>query len=90
MNKNAKMKHFLSFLAFVSLIMVGIALIVSYIFQSNGGISDSLNLLANILSYVVVISSSYYYVKTKRNIWFVVAWAVAVALIVLFLVLNAL
>ncbi len=88
MNNNAKMKQLLSFLAFVSLIMVGLALIISYIFKNNGGISESLNLIANVLSYIIVISTAYHYVRSKRNMWYVVTWGIAVALIVLFLVLN--
>ena len=90
MSNNAKYKHFLSFLAFCSLVMVGLALVISYIFRNNGGISDSISLIANIISYVIVISTAYYYVRSKRNIWFLVVWVIAIVLIILFLVLKAL
>ena len=74
----------LKFISFVAVICIGLALIFSKFISS---ISGALTTIGNVLSYIVVLASSFSYAVYKRNIWYYVVWAVAAVLIVLFFVL---
>jgi hypothetical protein len=79
--------RFLNTLAYVAVIAVGIALLLSYIFDgSNGGLPGALTLIANILSYIVVACYSFVYARSK-NVWWVIAWMTAITLITVFTIL---
>lgn len=86
MSNNAKFKQFLSFLSYVAVMLIGLSLAIGYIFKG-GAINEALRLIATIISYVIVSASSLFYARSKRNIWYIVAWIVAVVLIVIFMIL---
>ena len=73
--------RFFKFLAFWSVVLIGLALIFSKIIPSIGG---SLQNIGNVLAYVVVLATSFSYAWYKRSFWYFAAWLVALALIVVF------
>ena len=53
-----------------------------------GEITRALTLIANIIAYILVSISAFYYAKSKRNMWFLIVWIVAVILIVVFYIVK--
>ena len=80
----------LSALSYLSVVGVGIALLLSWIFQMVGltaQVVNALNILAEVLAYIVVACYSFGYAR-RRGGWWLAFWVVAVVLIVVFLVLG--
>ena len=75
-------------ISFWSVMIIAVALIFSQVIRF-GGIGSALQRIVNILAYIVVLASSLSYVCYKRNIWYFVAWTVALILIVVFVILNS-
>jgi len=91
-SNTAKTSRFMNFLAYVAIIFVGIALIISLIFNWADGsaeVARAFEIIANLLAYIAVGFYSYFYARSKRNIWFLIAWVVAVVLIIVFFVFAA-
>ena len=72
--------------AFVAVIFIGISLILTKVGLS-GQISNALSTLAQAISYLIIIVSSFFFVNKKRNVWLWVAWSVSVVLILLYFIL---
>jgi len=80
----------LSVLSYLSVVGVGVALLLSWIFQMVGltaQVVNALNILAEVLAYIVVACYSFGYAR-RRGGWWLAFWVVAVVLIVVFLVLG--
>jgi TM2 domain-containing membrane protein YozV len=78
-------KSIFSFIAFLAVAFVGVALFLSAL-GILGGAAGALQTIAQILSYVVVAfySFAYAYGKSDRkHPWYLIIWAIAVVLIVL-------
>ena len=85
-------RGFLNGLSYWAIVFVGIALLLQAIFNvinisASGTIVSALNILAQVMAYIVVAFYSFGYARS-RGTWWLVAWAVAVVLIVVFLVLG--
>jgi len=78
----------MDFLAYIAIIFIGIALLISAILNE-GQFTRALELLANILAYIVVAFCAFFYAfRSRRNqVWYIVAYFVAITLIVIFLIL---
>lgn len=82
--------NLLNVLSYVAVIMVGVALLLSWVFKAaglTGQLVGALNLIAQCLAYLVVACYSFSFARAK-GIWWLIAWVVAVVLIVVFLVLG--
>ena len=80
----------LNVLSYCSVVFVGIALLLSWllsVFDVTASVVNALNVLAQVMAYIVVACHSFGYARA-RGTWWLVAWAVAVVLIVVFLVLG--
>lgn len=80
----------LNVLSYLSVVGVGIALLLSWILNVVGmtaQVVGALNILAQVLAYIVVACHSFGYAQARGR-WWLVVWAVAVVLIVVFLVLG--
>lgn len=80
----------LSVLSYLSVVGVGVALLLSWIFQMVGltaQVVNALNILAEVLAYIVVACYSFGYAR-RRGGWWLAFWVVAVVLIVVFLILG--
>lgn len=71
------LKMVVNFIAFVAVILVGIALILK-----NTSIGGQLQLVANVIAYVMLAIFAFFYAKSKRSIIFILLWLAAVVLIV--------
>ena len=80
----------LSVLSYLSVVGVGVALLLSWIFQMVGltaQVVNALNIIAEVLAYIVVACYSFGYAR-RRGGWWLAFWVVAVVMIVVFLVLG--
>ena len=80
----------LSLIAFCAVVLIAAAIIIVKLVPS---IAGAFNTIAEILGYIVVAFTSFYFAWTahrgKKRIIFTIIWAVAVALIIIFLILRA-
>lgn len=82
--------NILNVLSYVSVICVGLALLVAWILgfvKSASTVASALTIIAECLAYIVVACYSFSYARAK-GIWWLIAWVVAVVLIVVFKILN--
>ncbi len=86
-NNSVNWKGFINFLAYCGMILIGVALILKAIFKE-GDVTRALGLIANIIAYVLVTISAFYYAKSKRNFWFLLVWLIALVLIIVFYVIK--
>ena len=68
-------------ISFVAVICVGISLLLSKVGLS-GEISRAFSTIANVISYLILIALSLFYVAKRKKLWIWIVWAVAVVLIV--------
>ncbi len=75
--------------AYFATICIGIALVISLIFQTSGNnIADSFRRVGECLAYVVCIWMGFYWTRRKKNIWWLVAWIVTTVVIVVVYVVG--
>lgn len=84
--KSINWRHLVNFFAYISITLIGLVLILSKVFTGN--IVNALSTIAHVLSYIIVSISAFFYAKSKRNIWFLVVWIVAIVLIVVFYIIR--
>lgn len=80
----------LNMLSYLAVVGVGIALLLSWLLNTVGvtaQVVSALNILAQALAYLVVACYSFNYARI-RGTWWLVVWAFALALIVIFLILG--
>ena len=82
----ANLGKVVNFIAFIGLAMVAIVLVLQKIVQ--GEIIGALRTVGEAIAYFVTAISAFFYVKSKRNVWWYVAYAVAVILVVIFMVIR--
>ena len=87
MAKNNYNKLF-DLIAFIGLVCVATVLILQRIFNANAGLVGALSLIGACIAYFVTAVSAFFYVRTKRNVWWYVAYTVAVVLIIVFIFLK--
>lgn len=84
---------FLNVLAYVSIVLVAVALVVSKILgwaEAGQSIASAMRLVANILAYLITAIAAYYYVRSKKNVWFTIIYIVSLVLIIVFICLIGL
>ena len=74
-------RYVINCLSFFASVIIGIVLILSKVGLS-GQVSNILSLVAQSLSYLVVVFAGFYYARSKRSIVYLIIWAVAAALII--------
>ncbi len=80
----------LNVLSYLSIVGVGLVLLISWIFEVFGftaQLVSALQLLAEVLAYIVVAFHSFRYARTRGG-WWLAVWVVAIVLIIVFLVLG--
>ena len=80
----------LSMLSYLAVVGVGLALLLSWLLKMVGvtaQVVSALNILAQALAYFVVACYSFSFARA-RGTWWLVVWAAAIVLIVVFLVLG--
>jgi len=89
MSKNNWSK-FVNCIAFIGLIIISVCLIMQRIFNSQGELTRALGIIGQAIAYLITAISAFFYVRTKRNVWWYVAYTVAAVLVVVFMVILVL
>ena len=82
----SNMTKVVNFIAFIGLAMVAIVLVLQKIVQ--GEIIGALRTIGEAIAYFITAVSAFFYVRSKRNVWWYVAYTVAVILVVIFMVIR--
>jgi len=81
-----KLKKIAQAAAYYAIIIVAIALVLNY-FSIFGDVANILYRVANIIAYILVAISAFFYVKIKRNLVYMITYIVAVVLMVIFMII---
>lgn len=84
----SNMTKFVNFIAFIGLAIVAIVLVLQKIIQGQGEIIVALRTIGEAIAYFITAVSAFFYVRSKRNVWWYVAYTVAVILVVIFMVIR--
>ena len=86
-----KLKKMVNAVAYFAVIFLAVALVLSQISSGStslfGSIANIFERLANVIAYLIVAVMAFFYVKTKRNIIYMVTYVVSVILIVIFVII---
>ena len=85
-----KLKKMVYAIAYFAIIFLAIALLLKQISSAGsvlGDIASILTTLANTVAYALTAFTAFFYVKTKRNLLYMVSYIVAVILVVIFVII---
>lgn len=85
MASNGNFKRFLNMIAFIGVIAVAVALLISLIFGGNE-VSAAFNKVAQIIAYLVTAFYAFYYVQAQRNTIITIVYIIAVVAIIVLLI----
>lgn len=77
-------RGFLNLLAFIAVVCIGLALTIGKI--GGGNLASLLEQVANILAYIIVAISSFYFAYNRRHWAYYLIWVICVVLIVVFMI----
>ncbi len=86
-----KGKGFVNFLAYLAIMLIAVALIVQYVlnaFEVSSNVVSAMNTIAQFIAYAITAVFAFYFAKSRRSIGYMIAYVVAVILIVVFLFLT--
>ena len=89
--------NILHVMSYFAVVFAGIALLLSVLLgriNSMAAVANALNILAQFMAYIVVICLSFGYARARgmrggRSVWWLVVWACAAVLLVVFFVWNS-
>lgn len=85
-----KGKQIVNFFAYVSIILIGVALLLNFILGKLGVTAQvvyAIDLIAKCLAYIVTAIFAFLYAKSRRNAGFMIAYVIAVILIIVMIIL---
>ena len=85
-----KLKKLVNAVAYFAIIFLAVALLLSQISSAGSVLGDIANIfsrLANTIAYVIVAVMAFFYVKTKRNIVYMITYIVSIILIAIFVII---
>lgn len=77
----------INFVAFAGLVIVAIVLILQKI-NITGSLTHAFALIGESIAYTITAISAFFYVKSKRNVWWYVAYTVAIVLVLIFMIIR--
>lgn len=86
-----KGKSFISFMAYIAIAFIAVALILGKIFAAFGlssTVIGALNLIAQIIAYTITAVYAFFYAKSRKHIGWMIAYIIFVVAIIIFLVLG--
>lgn len=86
-----KGKSFVSFLSYIAIAFIAIALILGKILSAVGlssTVVGALNLIAQIIAYAITAVYAFAYAKSRKSMGWMVAYIIFVVAIIIFLVLG--
>ena len=84
-----KGKQVVNFLAYLAIVLIGATLLLNFILGKLGvsaQVVDATALVAQCLAYVITAIFAFLYAKSKKNFGFMIAYVVAVVLIIIMIV----
>lgn len=84
-------KGFVNFLAYLAIMLVAVALVVQYILGAldvSSTVVSAMNTIAQFIAYAITAVFAFYFAKSRRSIGYMIAYVIAVILIVVFLFLT--
>jgi len=87
-------RKFLNLLGYIAIMLIAVAWIIGFIFKKGTvltphDVATSLIFFGNLFAYFITAVAAFYYARSKRSIWYLIAYIVAIVLIVLFILLAA-
>lgn len=83
-----KLKKLVQAVAYFAIIFLAVALLLKVLdWQILNSVAAILTQIANLVSYIIMAILAFFYVKTKRNILYMVSYIVAVVAVVIFLII---
>ena len=80
------MSKVFNFIAFIGLCCVAVVLILQKVLK--GDFINAIGLIGQCIAYFITAVSAFFYVRSKRNVWWYIAYTVAVVLIVVFIIIK--
>ncbi len=78
----------LSFVSYIGIGFIAVALLLTLIFKGNTKVSDAFNLIGEVIAYIICISLAFFWVKNHPKIAWIVCYVVFVVTIVVLFILN--
>ncbi len=78
----------INFIAFIGLVVVAGVLVLQTIFSNQLDLITAFRIIGESIAYLVTAISAFFYVRSKRNVWWYVAYTVAVVLILVFMFIR--
>lgn len=78
----------INFIAFIGLIVVAGVLVLQTIFSNQLDLITAFRIIGESIAYLVTAISAFFYVRSKRNVWWYVAYTIAVILILVFMFIR--
>ena len=75
-------------IAFIGLCLVAIVLVLQKIFSGDGSFISALRTIGESIAYTITAISAFFYVRTKRNVWWYIGYTVALVLVVVFVIIR--
>lgn len=76
-----------NFIAFIGLSCVAVVLILQSIFADSSLLS-ALRIIGESIAYTITAISAYFFVRSKRNVWWYIAYTVFVILVIVFMIIR--
>ena len=76
-----------NFIAFAGLAIIAVVLILQKI-NLSGDLMNAFRTIGESIAYTVTAISAFFYVRSKRNVWWYVAYTVAVVLVAVFMIIR--
>ncbi len=87
MSKNENgFRSIMNLMAFVAIVMIAVSLILSKL-NFAASINGACQLIANVIAYIMVAISSFYFVRSRRGIGYIITWIVCVVVIIVMMFL---
>lgn len=87
MMSDLKGNRFFHLLAYIGLIFVAVSLTLNAIFQDQGLLALVLKTIAEVIAYSLTAYYAFFYVRSKRNITWLIIYIVAIILVAVFIIL---
>lgn len=78
----------INFIAFIGLVVVAGVLVLQTIFSNQLDLITAFRIIGESIAYLVTAISAFFYVRSKRNVWWYVAYTIAVILILVFMFIR--
>ncbi len=79
----------INFIAFVGLTIIAVVLIMQKIFaSSDSSFLGALRVIGESIAYTITAISAFFFVRSKRNVWWYVAYTIAAVLVVVFVIIR--